>query len=97
MITVSYSLCFTGCENDTGGLRSLRYCRDNSICQVTWHHICEPRFHMISWNTNYKYIYRIKYITNAPSNTALREHFSSVEKVDLNFLKLKRKISLKRR
>lgn len=48
-------------------------------------------------NLDYKYIYRIKYITNAPSNTALRKHFSSVEKVDLNFLKLKRKISLKRR
>ena len=48
-------------------------------------------------NLNYKHIYRIKYITNAPSNTAVREHFSSVEKVDLNFLKLKRKISLKRR
>ena len=48
-------------------------------------------------NLNYKHIYRIKYITNAPNNTAVREHFSSVEKVDLNFLKLKRKISLKRR
>ena len=50
MITVSYSLCFTGCENDTGGLRSLRYCRD-TICPVTWHHVCERRFHMISRNT----------------------------------------------
>lgn len=50
MITVNYGDVLLDVKMTLEAFVPLRYCRD-TICPVTWHHMSEPRFHMISWNT----------------------------------------------